>query len=190
MALDLTTMLQRTGALLHGHFRLSSGLHSADYVQCALLLEHPRDAKLVGTALAGLVRPMSPTLIASPALGGVIIGYAVAEALDVPFVFTERKEGRMTVRRGFRIEADAAVVIVEDVVTTGRSTRETAEVVRSAGGTVVGYASILNRSGRENPFDAPFVSLATMALETYSETICPHCASGAPLDAPGSRYSK
>jgi orotate phosphoribosyltransferase len=190
MPLDLPAMLQRTGALLHGHFRLSSGLHSADYVQSALLLEHPRDAKLIGAALAEKIRPMSPAKIVSPALGGVIIGYAVAEALDIPFVHTERKDGRMTLRRGFSIKPDEKVVIVEDVVTTGKSTRETADVVRAAGGRVVGFASILNRSGRENPFDAPFVTLQTMALETYSETICPICASGVALNAPGSRYSK
>ncbi|HMC22137.1 MAG TPA: orotate phosphoribosyltransferase [Thermoanaerobaculia bacterium] len=190
MALDLPGMLSETGALLHGHFRLSSGLHSADYVQCALLLEHPRTAKVVGEALASRVRPMSPAKIVSPALGGVIIGYAVAEALDVPFIFTERKDGRMTLRRGFRIEEDEPVAIVEDVVTTGKSTREAADVVRAAGGRVVGFASILNRSGRESPFDAPYVSLSSMALETYSETICPLCASGVPLDAPGSRYSR
>jgi orotate phosphoribosyltransferase len=133
---------------------------------------------------------MSPAKIVSPALGGVIIGYVVAEALDVPFIFAERKDGRMTLRRGFQIERDEPVVIVEDVVTTGRSTREAADVVRAAGGRVVGFASILNRSGRENPFDAPYVSLSSMALETYSETICPLCASGVPLDAPGSRYSR
>jgi len=190
MALDLQGLLQKTGALLHGHFRLSSGLHSADYIQCALLLEHPRDAKQIGVELGARIRPMKPSLIVSPALGGVIAGYVVAEALDIPFVFTERKEGKMTLRRGFSFPPDAAVVIVEDVVTTGKSTRETAEVVRAGGGRVVGFASILNRSGRENPFDAPFVSLGFMALETYSETICPICASGVALDAPGSRYSK
>ena len=190
MALDLPAMLQKSGALLHGHFRLSSGLHSADYVQCALLLEHPRDAKAVGTELAERIRPLSPSKIVSPALGGIIIGYVVAEALDLPFIFTERKGGRMTLRRGFRIENNEPVVIVEDVVTTGKSTRETADVVRAAGGRVVGFASILNRSGRENPFDAPYVNLASMALETYSETICPICASGVPLDAPGSRHSR
>jgi orotate phosphoribosyltransferase len=144
----------------------------------------------VGSELAARIRSMRPSKIVSPALGGVIIGYVVAEALDMPFVFTERKEGRMTLRRGMRVENDEPVVIVEDVVTTGKSTRETADVVRAAGGRVVGYASILNRSGRENPFDAPYVSLATMSLETYSETICPLCASGVPLDAPGSRYSR
>ena len=190
MVLDLSSMLQKTGALLHGHFRLSSGLHSADYVQCALLLEHPRDAKVIGAALADRIRPLSPGKIVSPALGGVIVGYVVAEALNVPFVFTERKDAKMTLRRGFTIHPDESVVIVEDVVTTGRSTRETADVVRAAGGRVVGFACILNRSGRENPFDAPFVSLESMALETYSETICPICASGIPLDAPGSRYSR
>lgn len=190
MPLDLPAMLRKTGALLHGHFRLSSGLHSADYVQCALLLEHPRNAKAIGTALADKIRPMSAGKIVSPALGGVIIGYAVADALDVPFNFTERKEGKMTLRRGFSIHSDESIVIVEDVVTTGKSTRETADVVRAAGGRVVGYACILNRSGRENPFDAPFVSLETMALEAYSETICPICASGVALDAPGSRYSR
>ena len=190
MALDLQAMLQKTRALLHGHFRLSSGLHSADYVQCALLLERPRDAKLIGTELGARIKPMKPSLIVSPALGGVIVGYVVAEALDIPFVFTERKEGRMTLRRGFAIRPDTPVVIVEDVVTTGKSTRETAEVVRAAGGKVVGFAAILNRSGRENPFDAPFVALESMALETYSETICPICASGVALDAPGSRFSK
>ena len=190
MALDLQGLLQKTGALLHGHFRLSSGLHSADYIQCALLLEHPRDAKQIGVELAAKIRSMAPKKIVSPALGGVIVGYVVAEALDIPFVFTERKEGKMTLRRGFAIRPDEAVVIVEDVVTTGKSTRETADVVRGAGGRVVGFASILNRSGRDNPFDAPFVSLGAMALETYSETICPICASGIALDAPGSRYSK
>ena len=96
----------------------------------------------------------------------------------------------MTLRRGLRITRDEPVVIVEDVVTTGKSTRETADVVRGAGGRVVGYASILNRSGRENPFDAPYANLLSMSLETYSETICPLCASGTPLDAPGSRYSR
>jgi orotate phosphoribosyltransferase len=190
MALELLQMLGETGALLRGHFRLSSGLHSGDYVQCALLLEHPRNAKRVGQELAERIRPLAPTKIVSPALGGVIIGYTVAEALDIPFVFTERKDGQMTLRRGFRIAKDEPVVIVEDVVTTGKSTRETADAVRAAGGRVVGFASILNRSGRENPYDAPYVYLLAMSLHTYSETICPLCASNIPLDAPGSRYSR
>ncbi|HYS56004.1 MAG TPA: orotate phosphoribosyltransferase [Thermoanaerobaculia bacterium] len=191
MALDLQEMLSETGALLHGHFRLSSGLHSGDYVQCALLLEHPRNAKRVGTELASQVRPMSPAKIVSPALGGVIIGYAVAEALDIPFVFTERKDGQMTLRRGFHLERDEPIVIIEDVVTTGKSTRETADAVRAAGGRVMGFGSILNRSGRENPYEGvPYVYLLAMNLEAYSETICPHCEHNVPLHVPGSRYSR
>jgi len=190
MPLDVAALLRETGALLSGHFRLSSGLHSPGYVQCALLLEHPRHAKAIGIALAEKVRTMQPAKIVAPALGGVIIGYTVAEALDLPSIFTERKEGAMTLRRGFRIGAGEPVVIVEDVVTTGKSTRETAAVIESFGGRVAGFASILNRSGKSNPFDAPYVSLLELNLDTYDEASCPLCASGIAIDSPGSRYSK
>lgn len=190
MALDVAALLRETGALLSGHFRLSSGLHSSGYVQCALLLEHPRNAKAVGEALAAKVLDMRPAKIVAPALGGVIIGYTVAEALNVPSIFTERKEGAMTLRRGFRIVPGEPVVIVEDVVTTGKSTRETAAVIESLGGRVIGFASILNRSGNEKPFDAPYESLLTLKLETYDESNCPLCARGVTIDSPGSRYSK
>jgi len=188
MPLDLPALLRETGALLSGHFRLSSGLHSAGYVQCALLLEHPRNARAIGEALAAKLGTMKPAKIVAPALGGVIIGYAVAEALGLPSIFTERKEGAMTLRRGFRIEPDEAVVIVEDVVTTGKSTRETAAVIEALGGRVVGFASILNRSGIANPFDAPYESLMALNLETYDEAGCPLCARGVALHAPGSRF--
>ena len=188
MALDIASLLQQTGALLQGHFRLSSGLHSATYVQCALLLEDPRNAKAIGQALAEAIGNR-PSKVVSPALGGVIIGYAVAEAFAVPFQFTERKDGRMMLRRGFQIERDEPVVIVEDVVTTGKSTRETAAIVENHGGRVIGFGSILNRSGKANPFDAPYSCLMSMALETYDEAKCPSCARRVPLDAPGSRYS-
>jgi len=187
MSLDVPALLQETGALLTGHFRLSSGLHSPNYVQCARLLEHPRNAKAIGEALAQRIRAEK---IVSPALGGVIIGYTVAEALDVPFVFTERKDGAMTLRRGFQIEPGETIVIVEDVVTTGKSTRETADVVMQHGGVVTGFASILNRSGKANPFDAPYEALATLSLETYDPAACPLCAKGIAIDAPGSRYSR
>jgi len=190
MALDLPALLRETGALLSGHFRLSSGLHSPNYVQCARLLEHPRNAKALGEALAAKLRDGGARKVVSPALGGVIIGYTVAEALDLPFVFAERKDGAMTLRRGFRIEKDEPVIIVEDVVTTGKSTRETADVVQAQGGRVVAFASIMNRSGRGNPFDARYESLLTLGLETYEESKCPLCAAGVALDAPGSRYSK
>jgi orotate phosphoribosyltransferase len=190
MSQDLRALLEETGALLSGHFRLSSGLHSPNYVQCALLLEHPVNANALGEALGARIRGFGAEKIVAPALGGVIIGYAVAEALDVPFVFTERKDGQMTLRRGFRIGEGEKVVIVEDVVTTGKSTRETADVVAQHGGVVIGFASILNRSGKANPFDAPYESLATLNLETYDPEACPLCAQGVPLDAPGSRYSR
>jgi len=188
--LDVRSILERTGALLSGHFRLSSGLHSANYVQCALLLEHPHNAKAIGAALAEKIRPLRPTKIVAPALGGVIIGYTVAEALGLPFVFTERKEGAMTLRRGFRLEPGDRVIIVEDVVTTGKSTRETADVVAQHGGRVAGFASILNRSGKDNPFDAPYEFLLALNFETDDESGCPQCAQGVALDAPGSRFSK
>jgi len=188
MALDIRALLGETGALLSGHFRLSSGLHSPNYVQCALLLEHPRNAKAIGEALGEDLRSLNARKIVAPAMGGVIVGYTVAEALDLPFVFTERKDGQMTLRRGFRIEPGDNVVIVEDVVTTGKSTRETAEVINQHGGVVAGYASILNRSGKRNPFDAPYESLLTLDLETYEESACPLCAGGVPIDTPGSRF--
>lgn len=188
--LDVRALLEETGALLTGHFRLSSGLHSPNYVQCARLLEHPRNAKALGEALAEKVRPFGARKVVAPALGGVIIGYTVAEALDVPSVFTERKDGQMTLRRGFRLEPGERVVIVEDVVTTGKSTRETADVVTQKGGTVAGYASILNRSGKPNPFDAPFEALLALNLDTFHERSCPLCARDVTLDAPGSRFSR
>lgn len=190
MSLDVPALLQETGALLTGHFRLSSGLHSPNYVQCARLLEHPRNARALGAALGDRIRSLGAQKIVAPALGGVIIGYTVAEALDVPFVFTERKDGAMTLRRGFGLGEGERVVIVEDVVTTGKSTRETADVIAEHGGVVAGFASILNRSGKPNPFDAPYEALLALSLETYEESACNLCARGVALDAPGSRFSR
>jgi orotate phosphoribosyltransferase len=189
MPLDLPALLAQTGALLSGHFRLSSGLHSPNYVQCAKLLEHPRNANAIGAALAEKLRGLGAQKIVAPALGGVIIGYTVAAALDLPSIFTERKDGAMTLRRGFHIGDGEKVVIVEDVVTTGKSTRETAAVVEQCGGVVGGFASILNRSGKANPFDQPYESLMSLALETYDEAECPSCKRGVAIDAPGSRFS-
>ena len=189
MALDVLSLLNKTGAVLQGHFRLSSGLHSPNYVQCALLLQHPRNAKALGEELASRIRSIRPDKIVAPALGGLVIGYTVAEALDVPMVFTERKDGEMILRRGFRITQGERIVIVEDVVTTGKSTREAAGVVAKHGGLVFGFASILNRSGKPNPFDAPYESLLQMALEANEERDCALCRAGMPIDAPGSRHS-
>jgi orotate phosphoribosyltransferase len=190
MPLDVRALLEETGALLTGHFRLSSGLHSRNYVQCALLLEQPEHAKAIGAALGEKLRSLDAQRIVAPALGGVIIGYTVAEALGLPFIFTERKEGAMTLRRGFRINGGERVVIVEDVVTTGKSTRETADVIAQHGGEVVGFASILNRSGKANPFDAPYEALLALDFETFDEASCPLCRDGVALDAPGSRFSR
>ncbi|HKO58879.1 MAG TPA: orotate phosphoribosyltransferase [Thermoanaerobaculia bacterium] len=191
MPLDVQALLAETGALLQGHFRLSSGLHSPNYVQCALLLEHPRNAKAIGEALAARLRPLHPEKIVAPAMGGVVIGYTVADALGLPSVFTERKDGAMTLRRGFRIKPAERIVIVEDVVTTGKSTRETALVIEEHGGDVVGFGSILNRSGKPNPFQPKrYEALLDLTLETYEEAACPHCRDGMPLDAPGSRYTR
>jgi orotate phosphoribosyltransferase len=191
MPLDLPALLRETGALLQGHFRLSSGLHSPNYVQCARLLEHPRNARAIGEELGAKIAPFGATKIVAPALGGVIIGYTVADALDLPMVFTERKEGAMTLRRGFPIASGEAVVIVEDVVTTGKSTRETAAVVEQHGGRVAGFASILNRSGNADPFGgAPYASLLSLALQTDEDIACPLCAQGVPLDSPGSRFAQ
>jgi orotate phosphoribosyltransferase len=189
MAAEIRELLTSTGALLHGHFRLSSGLHSADYVQCALLLEHPRNARAIGQALGERLRHLAPSGIAAPALGGLVIGYAVAEALDLRMIFTERKEGQVMLRRGFRVAPGERLIIVEDVVTTGKSTRETAAVVEARGAVVVGYGSILNRSGVQNPFDAPYESLLSLSFETWPEPECPLCGRGLALDSPGSRYS-
>lgn len=190
MTIDVRALLEQTGALLTGHFRLSSGLHSQNYVQCAKLLEHPRNAKAIGAALGERIASFGARKIVAPALGGVIIGYTVAEALDVPSIFTERKDGAMTLRRGFHLDDGEKVVIVEDVVTTGKSTRETADVIAQHGGVVAGFASILNRSGKANPFDAPYAALLALDLDTYEPNDCPLCAQGVALDAPGSRFSK
>ncbi|MFN2441341.1 MAG: orotate phosphoribosyltransferase [Thermoanaerobaculia bacterium] len=182
--------LAETGALLSGHFRLSSGLHSPQYVQCARLLEEPARADELGERLAALIAPMRPDRIVAPALGGLIIGFTTARSLGLPMIFTERKEGAMSLRRGFEVRRGERVVIVEDVVTTGKSTAETAAVVRLLGAEVVGYGSILSRSGRDNPFEEPYVYLMKLEIETWPEDRCPLCARGVSVDAPGSRFGE
>lgn len=187
--MNLDHLLRDTGALLSGHFRLSSGLHSPNYVQCARLLELPGNAKAIGEALAAKIEVSGVQRIVAPALGGLIIGYTVAEALGVPMIFTERKEGEMVLRRGFRIDDLRRSIVVEDVVTTGKSTMETVRAIEQAGGEVVGFASILNRSGKDNPFDRPYAALMKIDFETWPGDVCPLCAKGLRLDAPGSRFT-
>jgi orotate phosphoribosyltransferase len=187
-SLDVAGLLEETGALLEGHFRLSSGLHSRQYVQCARLLMHPQHAHRLGNALAAQPPRYRPKLIVAPALGGLIIGFATADALGVPMIFTERKEGEMSLRRGFRVEPRARAAVIEDVVTTGKSTVETDAVVRENGGSIVAHGAILNRSARENPFEEPFEFLHRLDLESWTADSCRLCREGMPLDSPGSRF--
>ena len=184
---ELEAMLAESGALRRGHFRLSSGLHSPAYVQCALLLELPSRAREVGGALAERLREHAPESVLSPALGGVIIGHEVAAALGVPFRFTERQEGVMALRRGFAIASGERVAVIEDVVTTGKSTRECAAVAETAGARVVAIGSILDRSGGEPGFSVPYAALLRLELPTYSPESCPLCAAGGTAEKPGSR---
>src|SRR5262245_33686698 len=184
---DLLTLFRRSGALLEGHFRLTSGLHSPGYLQCALVLQHPRDASAIGAALGERVRSLGATCVLSPALGGIVIGQEVARALDVRALFAERQEGALVLRRGFAISAADRVLVVEDVVTTAGSTRETMKVARDADAIVVGASAIVDRSGGKHSLDVPFEALLQIDLPTYLEGDCPLCRKGIPVVKPGSR---
>jgi orotate phosphoribosyltransferase len=181
------SLFRDSGALLEGHFKLSSGLHSPGYLQCALVLMRPRDAEALGAALGERVRNLGATLVLSPAMGGIVIGQEVGRALNVNALFAERVEGALALRRGFTIAAAERILVVEDVVTTGGSTRETIEVARAAGATVVGACAIVDRSGGNPGLDVAFHSLLPMALPTYQPEACPLCAQGVEVVKPGSR---
>jgi orotate phosphoribosyltransferase len=180
-------VFRRVGALLEGHFKLSSGLHSPGYLQSALVLQHPREAERLGAALAEAARALEPDVVMSPALGGIVIGQEVARALDVPAVFAERADGTLTLRRGFSLAPGARVFVVEDVVTTGGSTRETMDVATRAGGVVIGAGSIIDRSGGDQGLSVPYASLAQVSFPTYQPDSCPLCAAGSTAIKPGSR---
>ena len=186
----LLDLYRRSGALLEGHFRLTSGLHSPGYLQCALVLQHPQHAEALGRSIADLTRELRPTIVLSPALGGVVIGQEVGRALGVRAIFAERQDGALTLRRGFTLGDADRVLVVEDVWTTGGSTRETMQVARTAGAQVVGAASIVDRSpsksGRAD-LGVPFASLLDVDLPTYEASACPLCAQGLPVVKPGSR---
>lgn len=184
---EVLDLFRRSGALLEGHFRLTSGLHSPGYLQCALVLQHPADAERLGRALADRVREARPTVVLSPALGGIVIGQEVGRALGVRAIFAERQDGLLTLRRGFTLGESDRVLVVEDVTTTGGSTRETIQVAIAAGGRVVGAAAIIDRSGGTTKFEVPFVPLVQLALPTYEPDRCPLCAQGLPVVKPGSR---
>lgn len=184
----LRRLLTDSGALLEGHFALSSGRHSAAYVQCARLLEDPTRARFTGRALAARLERHAPDSILSPALGGLIIGHEVAAALAVPFRFAERHDGEMVLRRGFELAAGERVAVVDDVVTTGGSTRETLALAAALGARPVGVGAIIDRSeaGRR-PFDVPFESLLRLELALYEAATCPLCRAGGRPESPGSR---
>ena len=184
---QVLTLFRQSGALLEGHFRLSSGLHSGGYLQCALVLQFPAYATTLGAALAERAREWRPTVVLSPALGGIVIGHEVARGLGVKALFAERQEGKLALGRGFSISPDDRVLVVEDVVTTGGSTRETMEVARAAGALIAGAASIIDRSTEPTKLDAPLVSLVKYPLPTYEASACPLCAQGVPVVKPGSR---
>ncbi len=176
---------------MSGHFLLTSGLHSPNYLQCALVLSHPARAELLGKALAKVLEDISgarPDLVISPALGGVIIGHEVARALGVPFLFTERDAERvMTLRRGFMLQQGQKVYVVEDVITTGGSTREVIDVAQSAGAQVLAAGSIVDRSGGTADVGAPRGALWQLDVESYPPEVCPLCDKGIPVVKPGSR---
>jgi orotate phosphoribosyltransferase len=187
---EILTMFRRSGALLEGHFRLSSGLHSPGYLQCALVLQHPNDAEALGAALGAAVRAWGAETVLSPALGGIVIGQEVGRALGVRATFAERADGTLTLRRGFALDPGEKVLVVEDVVTTGGSTRETMDVARAAGATVVGACAIVDRSGGKQGLDVPFHALLPMDVKTYQPDACPLCAQGVPVVKPGSRTTR
>jgi orotate phosphoribosyltransferase len=184
---DVLDLFRRSGALLEGHFRLSSGLHSDRYLQSALVLRYPDRAEALGAALAGLTRHLNPTVVLSPALGGIVIGQEVGRALGVPALFAERQDGVLTLRRGFTLDGADRVLIVEDVLTTGGSTRETAQVARRAGAHVVGAAAIIDRGRGDDRLDVPLQALVRLEVPAYLPEDCPLCASGRPVTKPGSR---
>jgi orotate phosphoribosyltransferase len=189
---SILEMFRSTGAYLQGHFRLTSGLHSSEYLQCALVLQHPAAAEKLGRLLAEEIRRMTTEridLVVSPALGGLIIGHEVARALGTPFLFTERDTAtqKMALRRGFTVGSGQTAVVIEDVITTGGSTRDVVEVLRGAGVQVVAAGSIIDRSGGQANVDVPRVALVTMQVAAHYPDQCPMCKQGIPAIKPGSR---
>lgn len=189
----LEQQLQQEDALLRGHFRLSSGLHSDTYVQCARFLRRPELAAPAMAALAGQLRAagLQPDVVVGPAMGGVVVSYELARQLGVPSLFTERDDqGRMVLRRGFALEPGERVIIAEDVVTTGKSTLEVARVLRSLGAEVLAVASLIDRTGGAGGLDFPHFALLPVQAATFAPESCPLCAAGVPVVKPGSRPEK
>ncbi len=176
-----------TGALLEGHFQLSSGLHSTVYLQCALVLQFPEKAEAFGRAIADLYLDQGIQLVASPAIGGIVIGHEVARALGARFLWTEREAGQMTLRRGFTVSPGEKTLVVEDVITTGGSTRETIEALKRAGANVIAAASIIDRSAGNADVGVPLSALASLKVLSVDPSACDACKLGEPVVKPGSR---
>jgi orotate phosphoribosyltransferase len=185
--MDILEHFRDTNALLEGHFILSSGLHSPKYLQCALALQYPMDAAKFGRAIAENFQNQIFDTVASPAIGGLVIGYTVAQALNVRFIWTERQNGVMTVRRGFTVKEGERILVVEDVITTGGSTRECIEALTKSGGKVTAAASVIDRSGGAAEVGVPRIALATLEVPSYQPEDCPMCAKGEIAVKPGSR---
>ena len=181
---------KQTGALLEGHFQLTSGLHSTVYLQCARVLQFPAKAEAFGRAIAEQFSDTGIQLVASPAIGGIVIGHEVARALRARFIWTEREGGVMTLRRGFTVSPGERTLVVEDVITTGGSTRETIEALQSAGAEVVAAASIIDRSGGNVSVGVPRIALATLRVASVEPSNCDACKTGEPAVKPGSRGQK
>lgn len=182
-------IFKKQGALLEGHFLLSSGLHSPQYLQCARVLMDTRIASDLGARLAALLKAagVHPNVVVAPAMGGIVVGHEVARGFGCRSLFTEREGTTMTLRRGFTLERGETVVVVEDVITTGKSTREVVAVVEAAAAKVVGVASLVDRSSGQAGFEVPFEALLRIAVETWSASACPLCAAGSVAVKPGSR---
>jgi orotate phosphoribosyltransferase len=178
---------QKTGALLKGHFILSSGLHSSTYLQCALALQMPSDARAFGKMIAEKASFVDVETVASPAIGGLIIGYTVAEALNARFIWTERENGKMVLRRGFSVKKDERILIVEDVITTGGSTKECMQALQEKGAVIKAAACIIDRSGGKANIGLPQISLVSIEVPTYKPEECPLCKQKIPTVKPGSR---
>lgn len=184
---EVIERFRTTGALLEGHFVLSSGLHSASYLQCALVLQHPAEAESLGRAIADNFKNREIQLVASPAIGGIVIGHEVARALGARFIWTERENGRMTLRRGFSVAPGEKTLVVEDVVTTGGSTLETVRALQAAGAEVIAAASIIDRSDGRADVGVPRIALATLSVPAVESSVCEMCRQGDPVIKPGSR---
>jgi len=187
---EVLNIFRRHGALLEGHFQLSSGLHSDKYLQCARVLQHPDVATELCFKLGGLFRGEEIDFVIAPALGGVIVSQEVGKALGVRAMFAERVDGVLTLRRGFEISEGERALVVEDVVTTGGSTRETMKVVTDLGGVVVAAGSIIDRSGGTAEMGVPFKSLVSLTIDAHEPADCPMCAAGTEVVKPGSRFIK